>query len=55
MSKDFQVYLEDILESISRIHDYGAVNLETVWNIIKKDLEPLEKQIKMIVGKTRQF
>lgn len=37
------------------IHRYDRVNLETVWAIIEKDLESLEKQIKMIVGKTRQF
>lgn len=37
------------------IHGYDEVNLEIIWNIIEKDLDPLEKQIKMIVGKRRQF
>jgi len=37
------------------IHDYNNVNFNKVWDIVTNDLEPLEKEIKLIVSKTRQF
>ena len=37
------------------IHDYDNVNYKMVWDIVHTDLDALELQIKMIVGKGRQF
>ena len=37
------------------IHDYDDVDFKRIWDIITNDLDSLEKEIKMIVGKSRQF
>lgn len=32
------------------VHDYREVNLEVIWDTAKKDLPPLKKQIKKLLG-----
>jgi uncharacterized protein with HEPN domain len=36
--------LRDVL-----IHDYMGVDLESVWNVVEKDLPPLKKQLNRII------
>jgi len=36
------------------IHDYFGVNLDRVWNIVKKDIPDLKKKIKIILKQTEK-
>ena len=43
MSKD-RDYLDHILECLE-VHDYPAINFERIWEIVERDLPPLQAAI----------
>ena len=46
-----QIPWRDMMDTRNKIiHDYMSVDYELVWDIVKKDLPKLKKQIEKIVG-----
>lgn len=47
-----QIPWKEIMKGVRNrlIHVYDEVNMEVIWDIIKNDLGPLEKQIRLILN-----
>lgn len=47
---DKKIFREAIKMRNKLIHDYDDINLEVVWQTIKKDLPEMKKQVKIILA-----